>query len=152
MAAPVQCDICRELPGRYWVTDSDTGQVTTMCPGCFAMIGMTAFLSGDADLVDGVLKERGFVPSAAEKKRRKDDAEPEYDANRVIAAVVESAPTPPEPLSKEELAVVSEYLEQSTGVPLSAVALDLGDDPDGDIEGYDGAITPLVESGDQPPY
>lgn len=112
MAAPVQCDICRELPGRYWVTDSDTGQVTTMCPGCFAMIGMTAFLSGDADLVDGVLKERGFVPSAAEKKRRKDDAEPEYDATRTIAAVVESAPTPPEQPFTDECPVCGDMLTE----------------------------------------
>lgn len=130
MAAPVQCDICRELPGRYWVTDSDTGQVTTMCPGCFAMIGMTAFLSGDADLVDGVLKERGFVPSAAEKKRRKDDAEPEYDANRVIAAVVESAPTPPEETPRTEVVY--------------------GELPPSDDDGALSAVEDLVE--DKPPY
>lgn len=94
MAFAALCDMCGEEPAQFMVTNVDTGSTNTWGLGCFGLVGLTTFLQGDPAYLDGVLKERGYVPNKAEKDARKAAAAEPDLSDRTIATIVESGPRP----------------------------------------------------------
>jgi hypothetical protein len=104
--------------------------------------------AGVGDQGDGATN---VAPAGKSGRRRNKPAveEPEYDANRTILGVTEDRPRPPGEVYAEHHAnlvggavVHGEGSTGEAGAPVTVGdVLDLGDDPDGDAAGYDGAIT-----------
>lgn len=143
MAYNLQCDICNEEPGTFMVTNTDTGQTNTMGFGCFGLIGLTQFLTGDQTYVDGVLAPKGYAPTAAEKKRRKEEEASNPDPNRTIATITEDQPRPPGSDSTVDQvdSPVSAQVDNDAGDPVT-------DDPPGESAGGHPAVDGPDAAGD----
>lgn len=87
-----QCDLCQEEVARLSVSDMETGSVLFVGMGCAPMFGLTLTQGLEGEVLDAALKTIGYQPSKALRDARKAEEVPEYDPNRSIAAVVESAP------------------------------------------------------------
>lgn len=152
MAFAAVCDICQDEPAAFMVTATDTGQTNTMGNGCYGLIGLTIFLAGDPAYVDGVLKTKGYTPTAAEKRSRVEVAEPEFDAGRTVAEIVESAPRAPGDESASEVTdqPVSGLVDNDADAPV--VGGGAGDVAEGPASGVVSDPPADDLAADQPPY
>lgn len=146
------CDMCGDEPGLYMVGNQETGQQSSLGGACFGLVGLTTFLAGDAAFVDAVLLEKGYVPNAAEKRRRKEAEDANPDPNRTIATITEDQPRPPEdkPTEGEDDQPVSGLVDNDAGESVAG-------DPPGESAGgpptSDGASLVGDDTAvDAPPY
>lgn len=125
------------------ISNVQTGQAAYFGLMCLTMMGLTTLKRADEESLDELVKMVGYQVTATEKKARVARAAPDYDPNRTIGEVVETAPRPSgdesvsgqsdesvgghddlstnEQLTPDEITTVNEYLEQSTGVPVRSV-------------------------------
>lgn len=115
MTSPTGCDGCQSELDLFAVSNRQTGDAQFLGPLCLASFGVATLVVSDEAAADLVLKTFGYAPTAATKRARKEAETPEYDANRVIAAVVESAPTPPadESVSSQDDESVDQLVDKS---------------------------------------
>jgi hypothetical protein len=93
--AKYTCDACGEEPGTFMVSNTDNGQTQALGVLCLCMLGLTTLYNVDIDALDAATKALGYQLSKAERDKRKAAEVPEFDVNRPIATVTETAPRPP---------------------------------------------------------
>lgn len=124
MAQAMLCDGCGERPAVLLITDIQTGEVLAFDVACSAVWAEThakaildvlgadypgqlgTWLTGPSGPGAAASEPTGDEPAADAKPKRarrtRKPAEAEYDPNRTIGEVVESAPTPPDEHRGEE--------------------------------------------------